>query len=61
MKLLMIFADKFSYTPTVKSFKDAETHTESKTFEKAVIGFIQVEAQDAEKDLLKVEKIWQKI
>ncbi len=56
MKLLMIFAEKFSYTPTIKTIENAEDHTESRTFEKALIGFIQVEEHDTEKEILKVEK-----
>jgi len=56
MKLLMIFAEKFSYTPTIKTIEDAEEHTECKTFENALIGFIQVEEHDTEKEILKVEK-----
>jgi len=56
MKLLMIFAEKFSYTPTIKTIEDAEEHTEGKTFENALIGFIQVEEHDTEKEILKVEK-----
>ncbi len=56
MKLLMIFAEKFSYTPTIKTIEDAEEHTEGKTFENALVGFIQVEEHDTEKEILKVEK-----
>jgi len=52
----MIFAEKFSYTPTIKTIEDAEEHTEGKTFENALIGFIQVEEHDTEKEILKVEK-----
>lgn len=56
MKLLMIFAEKFSYTPTIKTIENAEKHTEGRTFENALIGFIQVEEHDTEKEILKVEK-----
>ena len=56
MKLLMIFAEKFSYTPTIKTIEDAEDHTEGKTFENTLVGFIQVEEHDTEKEILKVEK-----
>ncbi len=52
----MIFAEKFSYTPTIKTIEDAEEHTEGRTFENALIGFIQVEEHDTEKEILKVEK-----
>lgn len=56
MKLLMIFAKKFSYTPTIKTIESAEEHTDGRTFENALIGFIQVEEHDTEKEILKVEK-----
>lgn len=56
MKLLMIFAKKFSYTPAIKTIESAEEHTDGRTFENALIGFIQVEEHDTEKEILKVEK-----
>ena len=56
MKLLMIYVKKFSYTPTIKTLDGFEEHTESKTFENALVGFIQAEEQDTEKEILKVEK-----
>lgn len=56
MKLLMIFVKKFSYTPTIKTLDGFEEHTESRTFENALVGFIQAEEQDTEKEILKVEK-----
>ena len=56
MKLLMIYVKKFSYTPTIKTLENFEDHTEGKTFENALVGFIQVEEHDTEKEILKVEK-----
>ena len=56
MKLLMIYVKKFSYTPTIKTLEEFEDHTEGKTFENALVGFIQVEEHDTEKEILKVEK-----
>ncbi len=56
MKLLMIYVKKFSYTPTIKTLEGFEDHTEGKTFENALVGFIQVEEHDTEKEILKVEK-----
>jgi hypothetical protein len=56
MKLLMIYADKFAYKPTIKTLDEFETHTESKTFAKALIGFIQAEEHDTENGISKVEK-----
>ena len=57
MKLLMIYTDKFSFTPTEKTldenFKD---HEQSKSYEKCLVGFIQVEKEDEEKKAIKVEK-----
>jgi hypothetical protein len=48
MKLLMIYADKFGYTPTMKTLVEAPEVTESKEFDKALVGFIQIEAEDQE-------------
>jgi hypothetical protein len=56
MKLLMIYVKKFSYSPTIKTLEGFEEHTERKTFENALVGFIQVEEHDTEKETLKVEK-----
>lgn len=52
----MIYVKKFSYTPTIKTLEGFEDHTEGKTFENALVGFIQVEEHDTEKEILKVEK-----
>jgi len=52
----MIYVKKFSYTPTIKTLEEFEDHTEGKTFENALVGFIQVEEHDTEKEILKVEK-----
>ncbi|MCF6366952.1 MAG: threonyl-tRNA synthetase editing domain-containing protein [Bacteroidales bacterium] len=56
MKLLMIYVKKFSYTPTIKTLENFEDHTEGQTFENALVGFIQAEEHDTEKEILKVEK-----
>ncbi|MDA3868138.1 MAG: threonyl-tRNA synthetase editing domain-containing protein [Salinivirgaceae bacterium] len=55
MKLLLIYANKFGYTPTIKTLDDAKAHTESCDFEKVQTAFIQVEAKDegSESDVLK--------
>ncbi len=55
MKLLMIFADKFEYNPTIKTIETAATITEGKSYEKCLTAFIHAEAED-EEDLNKVEK-----
>jgi len=52
----MIYVKKFSYTPTIKTLENFEDHSEGKTFENALVGFIQVEEHDTEKEILKVEK-----
>ncbi len=52
----MIYATKFKFTPTIKTLDEFEEHKEGKTFENTVIGFIQAEAEDEEKEILKVEK-----
>ena len=56
MKLLMIYVKEFSYTPTIKTLDEFEDHTEGKTFKNALVGFIQVEEEDTQKEILKVEK-----
>ena len=52
----MIYVKKFSYNPTIKTLEGFEEHTENKTFENALVGFIQAEEHDTEKEILKVEK-----
>ncbi|MBD3382822.1 MAG: hypothetical protein GF404_11580 [candidate division Zixibacteria bacterium] len=46
MKLLMIYADSFGYTPTMKTLEEAPEVTDGRVFEKALVGFIQIEAED---------------
>ncbi|ALO17364.1 threonyl-tRNA synthetase [Salinivirga cyanobacteriivorans] len=50
MKLLLIYANNFGYTPTTKTLEDAEAHTESHDFEKVQTAFIQAEAEDADRE-----------
>jgi len=52
----MIYVKEFSYTPTIKTLDGFENHTKGRTFENALVGFIQVEEHDTEKEILKVEK-----
>ncbi|MBC8527740.1 MAG: threonyl-tRNA synthetase editing domain-containing protein [Candidatus Cloacimonetes bacterium] len=54
MKLLMIYADKFTYKTSIKNLEFVEKLTESKQIENALVGFIQVEQQD-EDDISKIE------
>ena len=49
MKLLMIYAKKFSYTPTIKVLEDAEEMSSGETFENVQIAFIQMEKEDEER------------
>ncbi len=50
MKVLLIYCNRFAYTPTEKSMESAETVTEGKTFQNTQVAFIQVEAEDAENE-----------
>lgn len=50
MKLLMIYCDNFSYTPTIKTIESAPDMKETKEFEKIQTAFIQVEAEDIERE-----------
>ena len=59
MKLLMIFSNKFGYTPTIKSLEGFDNHSEKKMFEDVQVAFIHAEKEDEvnekpiEKKLLK--------
>ena len=54
MKLLMIYADKFTYKTSIKNLESVEKLAENKQIENALVGFIQVEQQD-ENDISKIE------
>ena len=57
MKLLMIYAEKFGYAPTEKTLdENFKNNDQGNTYEKCLVGFIQVEKEDEEKKTLKVEK-----
>jgi len=56
MKILMIFCNTFAYNPTIKTLENFENHCEPKEFENVLVGFIQGEAEDEEKDAAKLEK-----
>lgn len=56
MKLLMIYVKKFNYVPTIKTLESFENQTQEQTFENALVAFIHAEAEDEEKEILKVEK-----
>lgn len=55
MKLLMVFAKKVSFSPSVKNLETAENIETGAEFEDILIAFIHAEAQD-EKDFKETEK-----
>lgn len=55
MKLLMIYTEKFSYTPRKKTLDEFEDVTEGRDFENALLAFIHAESED-EADMAGVEK-----
>ncbi len=44
--MLMIYCDRFSYNPNSKTLADFPEVTEKGSFEKALVAFIQAEAED---------------
>jgi hypothetical protein len=54
MKLLMIYATRFAYTPSMKSLDSVPEGAEPGAVEDAVVGFIHVEERDAD-DASRVE------
>lgn len=48
MKLLVIYADEFTYQTRSKTLEIVEEYQESKQIKNALIGFIQVEKEDEE-------------
>ncbi len=54
MKLLMIYMNRFAYRTRVKNLESVADCDESKTIEKVLVGFIQVEKHD-EANIAKVE------
>ena len=49
MKLLMIYAKKFAYQPTIKVLDDAEETTSGESFKDVQVAFIQMEKEDEER------------
>lgn len=49
MKLLMIYAKKFSYKPTIKVLENAEKVSSGESFENVQVAFIQMEKEDEER------------
>ena len=54
MKLLMIFCDKFSYTPTIRTLEEFEEIMNGNTFENVLVAFIHAEEKD-EIDIKSIE------
>lgn len=46
MKLLMIYATKFAFSPNLKSLEDAPLTCETKEYNNIVVGFVHVEKED---------------
>lgn len=49
MRLLMMYADRFSYKTAVKNLETAPEQHEEEEIEKALVGFVHMEAADEEK------------
>ncbi len=47
MKVLLIYCNRFAYTPTEKSLDSAEQITKGAEYENTQVAFIQVEEEDA--------------
>ena len=61
MKVLLIYCKVFGYTPTSKTLEFAEVNEESASFENVQTAFIQVEAEDLEKESQVVKKLLKNI
>jgi len=57
MKVLLIYCNVFAYTPTSKTLEIAEVNEESASFENVQTAFIQVEAEDLEKETQVAKKL----
>ncbi len=50
MKVLLIYCNRFAYTPTTKTLESAKEITEGEVFEKVQTAFIQVEEEDRDNE-----------
>ena len=57
MKLLMIYTNRFSYNPKVKTLDSMPDATEGKEYENIQTAFIQVEEEDVEKENDVIKKL----
>jgi hypothetical protein len=56
MKVLVMYVNEFSYVPAEKNLAEAEVVSTGKTFNGAILAFIQIEAEDEEKGVGSREK-----
>lgn len=61
MKVLLIYCKVFAYTPTLKTLEIAEVNEKPASFENAQTAFIQVEAEDIEKESQVAKKLLKNI
>lgn len=57
MKLLMIYMNKFSFNPTIKTIESMPDYTEEKKIENIQAAFIQVEKEDEENETAVKKKL----
>lgn len=57
MKLLMIYANKFAYKPTVKTIESMPDFTDEKEYSNVQVAFIQVEKEDEENETAVKKKL----
>jgi hypothetical protein len=50
MKVLLIYCNRFAYTPTEKTLDSAETVTQGESYKDTQVAFIHVEEKDAHKE-----------
>lgn len=56
MKVLVMYVDEFGYQPAVKNLENAADISEGAVYTDSIVAFIQVEAEDEEKDVKSREK-----
>lgn len=61
MKVLLIYCKVFAYSPTLKTLEIAEVNEKPASFENAQTAFIQVEAEDLEKESQVAKKLLKNI
>ena len=57
MKLLMIYMNKFSFKPTIKTIESVQDFSEEKEFKNIQAAFIQVEKEDEENETAVKKKL----